>query len=60
MEVDSASGSGIRGQALELIYGAGGVGPPRRDSVVLTQMRADDPARSHLDEASTTNQDSPI
>jgi hypothetical protein len=54
VEVDSAKGRGIRGRALELTYGAGGAGPPRRDSVVLTQMRADDPARSHLDEASTT------
>jgi hypothetical protein len=54
VEVDSATGRLIRGQALELTYGAGGFGPPRRDSVVLTQIRADDPARSYLEEANTT------
>jgi hypothetical protein len=54
VDVDSPLGRGIRGQALELTYGAGAFGPPRRDSIVLTQMRADDPARSYLEEASTT------
>jgi hypothetical protein len=54
VEVDSAVGRPVRGQALELTYGAGGFGAPRRDSIVLTQMRADDPARSYLEEASTT------
>lgn len=55
VEVDSAKGRGIRGQALELNYGAGdSFGPPRRDSVVLTQIRADDPARSYLEGATTT------
>jgi hypothetical protein len=54
VEVDSASGRGIRGQALELTYGAGGFGPRRRDSVVLTQIPTDDPARSYLNEASAT------
>ena len=55
VEVDSAKGRGIRGQALELTYGAGdSFGPPRRDSVVLTQIRADDPARSYLEGATTT------
>jgi hypothetical protein len=54
VDVDSPLGRGIRGQALEVTYGAGGFGPPRRDSIVLTQIRADDPARSYLEEASTT------
>lgn len=54
VEVDSVNGRGNRGQALELTYGAGGFGPPRRDSVVVTQIRADDPARSYIEAASTT------
>jgi hypothetical protein len=54
VEVDSPNGQPIRGQALELTYGAGGFGPRRRDSVVLTQIRADDPARSYIEEARTT------
>jgi len=53
-EVDSMNGRGIRGQAVELAYGAGGFGPGRRDSVVRTQIREDDPARSYIDAASTT------
>jgi hypothetical protein len=54
VDIDSAKGRGIRGQALELAYGAGGFGPRRRDSVVVTQIRADDPARSYFEEASRT------
>ncbi len=54
VEVDSANGRGVRGEALDLTYGAGSFGPRRRDSVVLTQIRADDPARSYIGEASTT------
>jgi hypothetical protein len=54
VEVDSVNGQGVRGKALELTYGASSFGPPRRDSVVLTQIRADDPARSYLEEAGTT------
>ena len=54
VQVDSPLGRPIRGKALALTYGAGGFGPPRRDSVVLTQIRADDPARSYLEEANTT------
>ena len=57
VEVDSANGRPIRGQALELTYGAGGFGPPRRESVVLTQVRVDDPARSYLEEAGRPHQD---
>jgi hypothetical protein len=53
VQVDSPVGRPIRGQALELTYGAGGFGPRRRDSVVLTQIRADDPAQSYLEEAGT-------
>lgn len=53
VDIDSANGRGIRGQALELAYGAR-FGPRRRESVVLTQIRADDPARSYFEEASTT------
>ena len=54
VQVDSPLGRPIRGKALALTYGAGGFGPPRRDSVVLTQIRADDPARHYLEEANTT------
>jgi hypothetical protein len=54
VQVDSPLGRLIRGKALALTYGAGGLGPPRRDSVVLTQIRADDPARSYIEEADTT------
>ena len=54
VEVDSPAGRPIRGKALALTYGAGGLGPRRRGSVVLTQIRADDPARSYLEEASKT------
>jgi hypothetical protein len=54
VEVDSAAGRPIRGQALELTYGAGGFGPRRRESIVLTQIRADDPARRYFEEASAT------
>ena len=54
VQVDSPLGRPIRGKALALTYGAGGFGPPRRDSVVLTQIRADDPARNYLEEANTT------
>jgi hypothetical protein len=54
VQVDSPVGRPIRGQALKLTYGAGGLGGPRRGSVVLTQIRADDPARSYLEEANTT------
>jgi hypothetical protein len=54
VDIDSAKGRGIRGQTVELTYGAGSFGPLRRDSVVVTQIRADDPARSYLEEASTT------
>jgi hypothetical protein len=54
VQVDSPVGRPIRGHALELTYGAGGLEGPRRGSVVLTQIRADDPARSYLEEANTT------
>jgi hypothetical protein len=54
VEVDSAAGRPIRGQALELTYGAGGFGPRRREYIVLTQIRADDPARRYFEEASAT------
>jgi hypothetical protein len=54
VDVDSPPGRPIRGQALELTYGAGSFGPRSPGSIALTQMRADDPARSYLGEASTT------
>jgi hypothetical protein len=60
VEVDSAVGRPIRGEALELTYGAGGFGPRRRDSIVFGQIRADDPAQSYIEAASTTHKDSPI
>ncbi len=50
---DDSVGRPIRGQALELTYAAGGFGPRRRDSVLLTQIRAYDPARSYVEEAKT-------
>jgi hypothetical protein len=53
VEVDSPPGRPIRGQALELTYGPSGFGPRHRDSVVLTQIRADDPAQSYIEGAST-------
>jgi hypothetical protein len=54
VEVDATAGRRIRGKALELTYGPGSFGPRHHDSVVLTQIRADDPARSYLGEASAT------
>jgi hypothetical protein len=59
-EVDSAVGRPIRGEALELTYGAGGFGPCRHDSIDFGQIRADDPAQSYIEAASTTHKDSPI
>jgi hypothetical protein len=53
VDVDSPLGQGIRGEAVELTYGADSFGPPSRDSIVLKRIRVDDPARSYLEEASS-------